>query len=330
MISSAVMFGKDGDMGSVSNLHRWLLLVMTSLVNAWGAIAQSETSGVEAEIRAFETVPKSEQDDAARKLSPPARSAIAERLRKARPFPEELNQWRTSGVDWTLLLALGDEAAGEYLVKALKKREERELVIELTRWRSPRAVEELAGFSFRDEAPTENTMFPPLSFEAARRLYVLIRNVDDFDESVRLWAASVRYEADEEGRRRLKDSEGRHDPARAAAEENRALLRQREIIRNWWKANEGFFASKEYGKVRPGERYSQASLSGMARVPGPVESFQPNTALAPNLTPPANPSASSPNPTGSENLEIWLWMGGAVVIAGTVAMGVSRKVRGRK
>ena len=105
------------------------------------------------------------------------------------------------------------------------------------------------------------------------------------------------------------------------------LMENREIMKEWWKANEQFFREQNYAAVQPGrEPQNPFAETTATQAPAPTSNLAATPALPNSTPPPVGPTAiaaaDSPTPTAAT-----LWTCAAAAIALLVSLVVFWKRR---
>ena len=189
-----------------------------------------------------------------------------------------------------LLVVLGDEQMLQEYVAEFRENPYIANQSIMVRSQDPRLVEWLAPDLFRSERLTQapgDIPMPPFSFLASDVILLALRACPDFPGEVRAWAdRGMRFD----------------DPVREALHPEEA----REILREWWRANEVHFEAQNYAAVRPGRELRNPEAE--PEVPEARLKDAESSALAAATTPPEPREAADLERAGPAGSPAFLYL----------------------
>ncbi len=243
-------------------------------------------------------------------VTPDIRDAVIEQLKLyASGKHPKSNQYSKDPDDYTMLLRLGDERTIRWVANIYQERHAAgigyDFSPEMERSAQPALVPLLAPNFFLDDGSDvvwksdEDIAYQvrPFSIYSAHIALQIISKSESIAPSVREWAIDINAHID-------------NDPTIG-----------RNILREWWRANEHFFAEKNYKAVRPGREMPQpkGELAASAIPEEPATHIAVPTAI------PAFPSGEiSKRPADATTFTWMIWTAAGTALAATIIIVLFR------
>ena len=227
-----------------------------------GIVGEPPSPEYFAEMSALQEVRPSEAHKRVRVFPPAKKAYWIEQLRKFNPERAyDAQDFSTLTIE--MLLALGDDETGRWLVRYAGTDPDISLCLMFLEWHSPESIAFLAKLTYSDvpfSVTGSDLPRAPISFEASEIL--LDRFLPDLDflpASVRHWAHALKGQREavvNELNAPSDEVNREHDD-----EANRYTeYRIREIAQRWWKENGQAVMAAAWANVKPGEDYQTPKL----------------------------------------------------------------------